>query len=120
MRLQAFADDIWVADGPRVNSIGPWKHPTRMVVVRLADGSLWINSPIPATEEEMRDLKEFGPVRYLIAPIRYHSWRVAAWKSVFPEAEVWGHPVSARSKTFLSIGFWEILRRRRGSRISIR
>lgn len=90
--LLAFAPNVWVADGPRVNSIGPWKHPTRMIVVRLTDGSLWINSPIIAPEDQMRALEQLGPVRYLVAPVRFHVWRLKKWKDAFPNAEAWGPP----------------------------
>jgi hypothetical protein len=32
--------DLWIADGPRVAFLGV-PYPTRMTVVRLADGGLW-------------------------------------------------------------------------------
>lgn len=90
--LRGFAPNVWIVDGPRVNSIGPWKHPTRMIVARLTDGSLWINSPITASEDEMRALEHLGPIRYLVAPVRFHVWRLKKWKEAFPDAEIWGPP----------------------------
>lgn len=92
MRLQKFADNIWVADGSPVNSIGPWKHTTRMIVIRLFDGSLWINSPIAGSDDEIRALQQLGVVRYLVAPIRFHVWRLKKWMQIFPNAETWGPP----------------------------
>jgi hypothetical protein len=44
--LQAFAKDVWIADGPNVRDFGVM-FTTRMVVVKLSDGSLWVNSPVP-------------------------------------------------------------------------
>lgn len=105
--LRVFAPDIWVVDGPRVNSIGPWKHSTRMIVVRLTDGSLWINSPITASEDEMRSLEHLGPVRYLVAPVRFHVWRLSKWRDAFPDAETWGP--SAVGSSLEGIAFDEIL-----------
>jgi hypothetical protein len=63
---------------------------TRMILVRLCDGSLWINSPVEATAAEMEAVARLGPVRYLVAPTPLHAWRVASWKTAFPDAEVWG------------------------------
>lgn len=94
MRLQNFAENIWVADGSPVNSIGPWKHATRVIVIRLADGSLWVNSPIDAPDDDILAVQKLGPVRYLIAPIRFHVWRLKKWMAIFPDAEIWGPPGS--------------------------
>jgi hypothetical protein len=43
--LNEIERDIWVADGASVLFFG-FPYPTRMTVVRLADGSLWVCSPI--------------------------------------------------------------------------
>lgn len=43
--LNEIERDIWVADGASVPFFG-FPYPTRMTVVRLADGSLWVCSPI--------------------------------------------------------------------------
>jgi hypothetical protein len=43
--LNEIERDIWVADGTSVPFFG-FRYPTRMTFVRLADGSLWVFSPI--------------------------------------------------------------------------
>jgi hypothetical protein len=43
--LQPFAQNIWIVDGPLVLDMGIL-FPTRMTVVRLQNGSLWISSPV--------------------------------------------------------------------------
>jgi hypothetical protein len=68
-----------------------------MIVVRLTDGSLWVNSPIPASHDEMQALEQLGPIRYLVAPVRFHVWRLGKWKDKFPGAGVWGPPGVGRS-----------------------
>jgi len=85
--LKAFAPDIWIADGPPVNVVGPLQLPTRMVVVKLHDGSLWIESPIFASREDMEKLTQLGPVRYLVSPAKLHTWRIAPWSAAFAGAK---------------------------------
>jgi hypothetical protein len=95
MNLQEFGPDIWIADGPAVSVLGPLTLPTRMVVVRLRDGSLWIDSPVEVTGAEARQVALLGNVRYLVSPTPLHDWRVAPWKEVFPDAAVWKRPFEA-------------------------
>jgi hypothetical protein len=33
-----------------------------------------------------------GPVRYLVAPIKLHVWRLEEWHALFPDAELWAPP----------------------------
>ena len=92
LALQTFGADIWIADGPPVKAFGPFTLPTRMIVVKLRDGSLWINSPVQASPADMRRIAELGPVRYLVSPSSMHTWRLASWAAVFPEAQRWAPP----------------------------
>lgn len=39
MTLTSFAAEIWLAAGPELATLG-FAYPTRMVVIRLADGGL--------------------------------------------------------------------------------
>ena len=42
---------------------------TRMTVVRLRDGSLFVHAPVAATRECVRLVRELGaPVRYIVLP----------------------------------------------------
>lgn len=66
--------------------------PTRMVVVKLSDGSLWVNSPVTVSATEMTQLSEIGPVKYLVAPTPLHVWRLQSWAKLFPSAQLWGPP----------------------------
>jgi hypothetical protein len=86
--LQSCGDGIWIAHGPIVRAYGiPFD--TRMTVVRLSDGSVWINSPVQWPPEEMRALNEIGPMRHFVSPTPLHDWRLEAWSKVFPEARCW-------------------------------
>jgi hypothetical protein len=95
--MRAFASEIWLCDGPTVRAAGvPFS--TRMIVVRLGDGSLWINSPVSIATRERHELDALGPVRYLVAPTPFHVWRLAAWAALYPKAELWGPPRMRRRR----------------------
>ena len=53
--LQEFAENVWIVDGPPVRFLG-MLFPTRMILVKLSDGSLWVNSPV-STEPEILTYK---------------------------------------------------------------
>lgn len=61
---------IWHASQPL--RFGPVAFTTRMTVVRLDDGSLWVHSPIAPTPELIEAVHAVGPVRYVIAPNKTH------------------------------------------------
>ena len=92
MDLHALAENIWVADAPPVNVIGPLTLPARTIVVRLRDGTLWIQ-PAEATAAEMDEVAELGAVAHLISPAKLHTWRLGAWRAHFPRAQCWAPPV---------------------------
>lgn len=86
--IQPFADSLYVIDGPNVRDMGVW-FTTRMTVARLADGSVWISSPVEASPETLAWIRALGPVRYLVAATPRHVWRLAAWHDLFPDAQLW-------------------------------
>ena len=86
--LYEFADNIWLVDGPVVRDMGV-SFTTRMAVVKLSDGSLWISSPVPVAFATLKAISELGEVRYLIAATPRHVWRLSAWHTLFPDAALW-------------------------------
>ena len=64
--LQAFAENVLVVPGPPVRILGITLT-TRMIIVKLADGSLWVNSPVSLPFDMLVPVKAMGPVRYLVA-----------------------------------------------------
>jgi Domain of unknown function (DUF4336) len=86
--LTRFAENISIVDGPPVRVFGvPLR--TRMIIVKLADGSLWVNSPVSVPTQVLDQIKASGPVRYLVAPTKLHIWRLEEWHALFLEAELW-------------------------------
>jgi hypothetical protein len=73
--LQTFAENISIVDGPPVRVFGV-HLPTRMIIVKLADGSLWVNSPVSVPIQVLGRIKASGPVKYLVAPTKLHIWRL--------------------------------------------
>lgn len=50
--LKPVAKNVWIVDGPEIWFGMPWPKfpfPTRMTVLRLANGELFIHSPTPLT-----------------------------------------------------------------------
>ncbi|MGC2477991.1 MAG: hypothetical protein WA485_26870 [Candidatus Sulfotelmatobacter sp.] len=60
--LQAFAKDVWIADGRNVRDFGVM-FTTRMVVVKLSEESLWVNSPVAVLFDTLQRMNQLGPVR---------------------------------------------------------
>ncbi len=89
--LKPVARDIWIIDGPAIRF---YKVPfsTRATVVRLADGALWVHSPIWLTEPLRAELDALGPVTHLIAPNWIHYAHVASWQAAWPKAQSWAAP----------------------------
>ncbi|NHK26677.1 DUF4336 domain-containing protein [Parvularcula flava] len=89
--MQQFADSLWLADGGTVEVFG-FAYPTRMAVIRLADGGVFIWSPIELTDALREQVEALGPVRYIVAPNTLHHLYLGDWKAAFPDAELIGAP----------------------------
>lgn len=87
--MQKLADNLWIIDGDTVSFHG-FPYSTRMTVIRLADGALWVHSPVGLTETLRSQLASLGPVRWLIAPNHLHHLFLADWIAAYPEARTLG------------------------------
>jgi len=65
---------------------------TRMTIVRLQDGALWLHSPIQFNDKLKSALEKIGVVKYLIAPNRYHHMYLESFVEGYPEALVYAAP----------------------------
>jgi Domain of unknown function (DUF4336) len=86
MTLSAFADGIWT-DADPIRMLGTQLTST-MTVVRLADGTLLVYSPIRMNEERRAAVDALGRVAHLYAPNLFHHLWLGDWARVFPEARV--------------------------------
>jgi hypothetical protein len=86
--LQEFAENVWIVDGPLVYDMG-LLFTTRMTVVRLSSGEVWVDSPVPVSFETLQSISALGPVAHLVAATPRHGWRLVGWHTLFPEAKLW-------------------------------
>ena len=84
--LQNIADHLWVQS--RHLRFWGLETGTRMSIVRLADGGLFVHSPIELDDETKREVDARGPVRAIVAPSRMHHLYVGEWMSAYPKAVV--------------------------------
>ncbi|MGI2853303.1 DUF4336 domain-containing protein [Shewanella algae] len=84
-RLNPFGDNIWIVAGKTVPFFG-LPYTTRMTVVRLDDGALWLHSPIALSDGLLEEVKALGEVSYLLAPNSLHHLFVKDWQQAFPNA----------------------------------
>lgn len=82
-------------DGSSVRDFG-LMFTTRMVIVKLSDGSLWLSSPVAVPLDTLQQITRLGVVRYPVAATPRHVWRLEPWHTLFPEAQLW----AARSTLF--------------------
>lgn len=90
--LNAFGPDIWIADGPAVEGAAGFHFPTRMAVIRLADGGLFIWSPVALDAALKAEVEALGPVHHLVAPNSLHYMALPAWQQAFPAAKTHAAP----------------------------
>ncbi|TDG28456.1 DUF4336 domain-containing protein [Paracraurococcus ruber] len=85
------AEAAWVVDSGPQRVLG-LPLPIRMTVLRLADGGLWLHSPVALTPALAGALRLLGPVRHLVSPGTAHWVHLPAWQAAFPEARLWAPP----------------------------
>lgn len=89
--LGEFGPNIWIAEGPVVSFFG-FAYPTRMALIKLSDGGLFVWSPIALSPTLKRAVDVLGPVRFLVSPNRLHHLFLAEWKAAYPQARLYASP----------------------------
>ena len=89
--LEAIAQDVWIADGPILSFYG-FPYPTRMGIVRLPSGELWVWSPVELNDALAEEVEQLGKVRHLVEPNKIHHLGLKSWKQRFPEARMYAPP----------------------------
>ena len=89
--LREFGQNIWTADGPYITIFG-FHYPTRMAIIRLSNGGLFIWSPILLTHSLQAEVDAVGQVQQIIAPNSLHHLFVPEWKHAYPAAKVFAAP----------------------------
>ena len=91
-RLHAFGPRIWTVEGPVVPFFLGFHYPTRMAVIRLSDGGLFVWSPVALSDDLTREIGALGPVRYLVSPNLLHHVFLGAWTEAYPDARLYAPP----------------------------
>jgi hypothetical protein len=85
--LQPFGEEIWLADGSTTVVAG-FHYPTRMTVIRLPGGGLFLWSPVQISDKLRAAVDALGEVRHLIAPNSLHHLFLADWLRAYPAARL--------------------------------
>jgi hypothetical protein len=98
------APDIGIVDGPFEYLVVagiqlPLPFTTRMTVVRLSNGDLFLHSPIKFEERLANKLRELGRIRHLVSPNQFHYAHIGEWARAYPETISWGsRPARQRAR----------------------
>ena len=79
--LKPVAQDVWIVDSGPLHYLGV-ELPTRMTVIRLRSGALWLHSPTRATESLQAEIDRLGPVGHIVAPNIAHWVSVKEWQAL--------------------------------------
>lgn len=96
--------DLWIVERPQ--RFYGLEVGTRMTVIRLADGSLLLHSPVALDAALRRELDALGPVRNVIAPNRVHHLyagdAVRLYADREPGVQLWVAPGLERKRPDLA------------------
>lgn len=82
--LIPFCDDVWT-DTRSAKFYGV-ECGSRMTVVRLEGGGLFVHSPVGLDDETRKQVDALGEVRAVVAPSIFHHLHVGAWMAAYPKA----------------------------------
>ena len=78
--LERLADNLWRVEG----ALPGMSLRRTMTVVRRADGSLLLHSPIALDDARQRELEALGPIAVLVVPNSGHRLDAPAYKARYP------------------------------------
>jgi Domain of unknown function (DUF4336) len=88
--LQKWSDSVWIAGAPLRFFGIPFG--SRMTVLRVADGSLLLHSPISLSPRLRTQLDSLGPVRHIVSPNKLHHLFLGEALAAYPEARLYVPP----------------------------
>jgi len=94
--LCGLSKNIWIVE--RRQRFYGLEVGTRMTVIRLADGSLLLHSPVALDPELRRELDSIGRVCFTVAPNRVHHLYAGTVAEAYPEARLWVAPGLERKR----------------------
>ena len=82
--LTPLVDDVWT--DTRAAKFFGVECGSRMTVVRLASGGLFVHSPVALDADTRSQVDALGEVRAVVAPSIFHHLHVVGWMSAYPKA----------------------------------
>jgi len=98
--LEAIAQDLWIA-ARKLRFLGV-ETGTRMTLARLADGGLFVHSPIPLAGGLGAAVAALGPVKAVVAPSLFHHLSIGEWLQAHPEAAFYACPGLEKKRSDLA------------------
>jgi hypothetical protein len=100
MRLREWAQGVWIAEAPlRFYGL---EFGTRMTLVRLVNGALFVHSPIPLDAELASEIDALGPVAEVVSPNKLHHLYLGEARATWPDARVHAAPGLQRKRPELT------------------
>jgi hypothetical protein len=94
--LKEHAPGLWTAVGQADVAVPKFLRKndfsTRMTVVKLSDGGLFLHSPIPLDGGLRAELDALGEVRTIVAPNKFHHLFAGDCKAAYPNAKLYAAP----------------------------
>ncbi|PCJ72047.1 MAG: hypothetical protein COA62_05720 [Rhodobiaceae bacterium] len=88
--MQEVAENIWIEERPLKFHGLPFG--TRMTVVKLTDGSLFVHSPVALTTKLKTEIHKLGDVAHIISPNKLHHLYMGEWQTAYPAAKIYASP----------------------------
>jgi hypothetical protein len=93
--FKPMGSDIGIVDGPfEYLTVGgvrlPLPFTTRMTVVRLSNGDLFLQSPIKFDQALASELQRMGTIRHLVSPNQFHYAHIGEWSKgmYYPRGQI--------------------------------
>lgn len=83
-KLEPFAEGVWVAARPQ--RFWGVECGTRMTVVRLSDGGLFVHGPVALDATTIDAVNALGPVRAVVSSSLFHHLYAGDWMKAYPDA----------------------------------
>ncbi|EMS57316.1 hypothetical protein TRIUR3_05938 [Triticum urartu] len=111
--MQAVKGSVWLFEQEQALGFSSVSTNTRMTVVKLRSGGLWVHAPIAPTKECIQLIKELGaPVEHIVLPTFAYEHKVflGPFSRKFPRAQVWVAPRQWSWPVNLPLEFFGVFR----------
>jgi len=99
--MRQLAPELWVTERPL--RFGGLQVGTRMTVIRLSSGELFLHSPVRLDPALAAALEALGRPRFVVAPNRFHHLFAGDYVAAYPACELFLAPGLERKRPDLKI-----------------